>query len=352
MGIKFKILSYLSAVTFILLIIIFPEVSSKGVASGLVVSAGVVIPSLFPFMVCVLMIINNGFNIKSRFLNICLFKIFGQNSEIFIVFIMSLIGGYPVGAKLINELHCKRLIDNKTANIMLMYCVNAGPAFIISIVGIGVFKSRILGVVIMLSHILGSLIIALLCSKHLKKINSNPKCLPVTSKTFSEIFVKSVSDASESILQICSFVILFSCINAYLELFFGNSPIIKYISFFTEVTSAVNKTNNIFLISFLLGFSGFSIWCQIFSLSSSYKINLISFIFGRVLHGTISTLLIKTFTSVFKISITTFNNGITAIKDLFYTDITVSFSLAIMIIVLLIFIYSKNNSGKLLKDVI
>ncbi len=335
----------------ILLIIIFPDISSIGVSDGLLISANVIIPSLFPFMVCVLMLIKSGFIITNRFFNRIIFSVFGHNFDMFFVFILSMLGGYPVGAKLVHELYIKKAINKQNANLMLLYCVNAGPAFIISAVGGGVFLSYKIGIILLISHILASVIIALTISKKIKKHNCE-NINAVSIKSFSENFVTSVADASASILQICSFVIIFSSINAYLEYFLGDLTTIKNIIYFTEVTSAVTKTNNLIFVSFLLGFSGFSIWFQIFSISKKYKINYLLFIIGRVMHGTISSCITYILLKIFKVSLSTFSNKINFVKQNVYSNLSVSVSLLIMLVVLLVFIYSKNCSRKIINDMV
>ncbi len=346
-----KISAFIFATIFIILIIVFPTISSCGISHGLIISSNVIIPSLFPFMVCVLMLIKSGFTIKSKFFNNILHKIFGQNFDMFFVFLMSMLGGYPVGARLINELHKQKAIDNKTANIMLTYCVNAGPAFVVSVVG-AKFNSNKIGIVLLVSHITASIIMSILCSKELKHNNCQYKLSSVKNKTFSENFVESVADASSSIIGICSFVILFSSINAYVDYFFGNMTIIKYISFFTEITYAVAKTKNIYFISFLLGFSGISIWCQVFAMSSDRKINFTRFAVGRILHGVISTVITRIIVIVFNTKLLTFSNNVTFIEKTTYSNAALFISMLIMFIILFIFIYSKNNGGKIINDVV
>lgn len=349
---KSKFCSYIAAVLFIVLIIVFPDTSTGGVSRGLLISSNIIIPSLFPFIACVLMIVKSGFCIKNKFLNSVIYKLFGQNFDMFSAFFLSMLGGYPIGAKLINELYKQKTIDNESADIMLMYCVNAGPAFIISVVGVGGFCSKTIGIVLLVSHITSSVIVALFCNKKLKRINHQNIITPKISKSFSEIFVESVADACKSILSICSFVIIFSVVNAYLDLFLGNASIIKYLSYFTEVTFSVTKTKNLFFVSFLLGFSGLSIWCQIFALSRGRKINFTKFFIGRIIHGTISVILTKIIVTLFKIKISTFSNNISIKNDWYCTNKALFFSMIIMLMVLFTFIYYKNNSGKILKDVV
>ena len=348
-----KMLSFITATFLIILIIIFPDISNKGVSRGLVISANVIIPSMFPFMVCVLIILKSQVIVKNAFVKKILHNVFGHDFNMFFVFLLSMLGGYPVGARLINEIYEKKIINNKTADIMLMYCVNAGPAFITAAIGKGVFNSYKIGAALLLSHLGSSFIIAIICGRYLRKYNtyiaSNNFNLPIS---FSETFVTSVSDAASSILKICSFIILFSAINAYVEYFFADIGIIKNIIFFTEVTTAVTKTNNIIFVAFLLGFSGVSIWCQIFAMSGKRKINLILFMIGRILHGGISSIIICFLLRHFNIKIPTYSNNVEFLSSVIYSDIEVSISLVIMLLVLLTFIYSKNSSRKIINDML
>ena len=333
-------------------LIINPEISQNAIKNGLFISANVIIPTLFPFMFCVCMIIKYGFTLKNKFINKILFKIFGHNFDMFFVFLLSLLGGYPVGASLLTELKKRNIIDEKSQNIMLTYCVNAGPAFVVSVIGVNVLGSKTIGVLLLTSHIIASFLMAVVCGLLLKRQNFKSNKIYPNTKKFAEIIVESVNTATGNILKICSFITVFFAINAYLDLYFSNIPIIKYISFFTEVTSAVYRTKNITFISFLLGFAGLSIWFQIFSICNGKKINIITFALSRVLHGGISVVITKILLNVFEIKISTYSNNISVIKNNSYSGITLSISMTIMIIVFISYLYSKNNSGKILNDVI
>ena len=347
---KTKILSGVIIIIFSLLILCFPKISKEGITRGLMISSNVIIPSLFPFMVCVSMIIKYGLSIKNTLFNKVIYKLFGHTFDMFLTFLLSLIGGYPIGAKLVNDLYNSNLIDKKTADIMLVYCVNAGPAFIISVIG-GTLASEAIGMVIFISHILSSVILALVFANKLKK-STKPMNNKINKPSlFSEMFVQSVGDACESIVKICSFIVLFSAIIAYFDYFSHNMTIITNVSLFLEVTSAVYKTKNVYFISFLLGFSGISIWCQIFALSKSRKINYRMFVFGRILHGALSALITKILLKFLKVKVATFSNGTVLKNDYLYSDVTLLISIVIMLVVFLIFIYTKN-SGKFINDVI
>lgn len=348
MKLKSKNLMILFSIIFISLIIIFPEISKSGISRGLILTTNIVIPSLFPFLVCVLMIMKSNITVNNYYINNLIYKVFGYNFNVFFVFVLSLLGGYPVGAKLINELVKNNTIDEKTANIMITYCVNAGPSFIVLIVGDS-FKSKNVGIILLIAHVFSSITLALLCSKKITKINSKNK---IVYKSFSSCFVESVNDAIESIINISGFIIIFSSINCYIDYFLSNIKILNFISYLTEVTSSVIKCNNIYIVSFLLGFSGISIWCQIFSITKNYNINKIRFVLSRLIHGALSVLITKILLKLFQIKIPTFSNNINYSLQYMYSDVVLLSSMIVMIISFLMFLYFKNNSGKFFNDVI
>ncbi len=351
MKLNSKIFVLFFSIMLICLIIVFPETSKSGIYRGLILSANVVIPSLFPFLVCVLMIAKNSITINNYYINTLLYKTLGYDFEMFYVFILSLLGGYPVGAKLINELVINKKINEKAANVMITYCVNAGPSFIVVIVG-GSFKSKQLGIVLLVSHILSSFILALLCSKELKnnsKIKSNSKS---SNKSFSICFVESTKDAVESIINICGFIVMFSSINSYIDYFFSGIKALKILSYFTEVTTSVIKCNNIYFTSFLLGFSGISIWCQIFAVTKNFNIYKIRFLLSRLTHGILSVIITKILLKIFEIKIPTFTNNTNYNIKYLYSNVVLLNSMIIMIISFLMFLYFKNNSRKFINDVI
>ncbi len=334
-------LIFVSAFAF--LIILKPNICIKSALTGVMLCGNVIIPSIYPFTFCVLFLNrSNAANIL-KLSEPIIKKLFGLNYYEFSLFLLSLIGGYPLGAKLLNE--------SKSHNTALMinYCINAGPAFIILAVGKGVFKSVTIGWVLFLSHILSSVTVALFL--HKKAIYEAPK-YNRPSLNIVENFVASASSAAETVIKICALVILFSCIGGYIEHFTAYFAPLYYLGLLCEVTNAVFKCNNILAVSFLLGFSGFSIWAQIFSLLKDVKINYIKFIFFRLLHGALSALLTLVALKILKISIFTLSNNISFNYKLFISTPAVAFSLIIMGIVLIISLSNKKYAGNLIEDIV
>lgn len=327
----FKTLFLIFCFLTLILLIAFSNECAMGVTKGLYISANVIVPSLFPFGVIVLMILRS--NIKLL-------------PDTVFVFILSLIGGYPVGAQLIEEIYKKGVITKKGANIMQCYCINAGPAFVISAIGSSVLRSKKLGVLLLLSHILASLIIKFVLSKRLKKEiikKSTPK-----EKTcdFNALFCNCVKDSATSTISICSFIILFSVINAILSQF----EFLKILTYLFEVTSAVTNVKNIYLISFLLGFSGISIWVQIFSVSKQSGIRYFPFVASRIIHGILSTIFTYIAILIFKPNLPTISIETSYLFAVSRLEIAVS--IIILMIVVILSLENKNNSRKKLIDLL
>ena len=334
----------------LLLLMLNPKPCREGTVSGLLLCGRVIIPSLFPFTFCVLFIMKSGILEKIRFLKPVTEKIFGLSHFLFSLVIMSFLGGYPVGAKLLNNCVEEKRLEPHAAGMMLNFCINAGPGFVIAAVGSGILGSQILGVILLLSHISASLILWIISSffikdtkkENLKNSNLNP----------AENFVLSVSESASSVMSICSFVILFSAVNSYIEFFSKKYTFLKFSVFLTEITNAVTKTNNIYIISFLLGFGGLCVWCQITALGRNIKIRPFNFVLFRILHGALSVLVTYLILKIFNITVPTLSNGRNFNFNLLYSSPSVAISLLIMCIIFIISISSKKIAGKIIEDML
>ncbi len=328
------------AIIFFGLLIISPQKCKDGTAYGIMLSGSVIIPSFFPFTVCVLFILRTG--ILDRI----------PLSDKFSVMVMSFIGGYPLGAKTVSEMYRQNKITERDAGLMLCYCVNAGPSFIISAVGAGMLNSKTIGYILLASHITASLITALIIKlffgKNKKnKINKNDD-LP----NLSDVFVTSVADGASAVFSICTFVILFCAINSYILSFAQKFQPIKYLIYITEVTTASAYTKNIYLISFMLSFAGLCIWCQVFSCFANTNVKMLPFIISRFFNGLISSVIVYVIIKITNVSLPTISNSLNFTKKISFSGVELSVALFCMILLLMISLSRKKYSGKLLDDMV
>ncbi len=336
---------------FTALLIADPAPCKNGVATGILLCGRVIIPSLFPFTMCVLFIINSGILSKLDAISKVTNKLFGLSGEIFSYFLLSLIGGYPIGAKLLSRAVTLKKISPERAGVVLNYCINAGPAFVISAIGSTILGSTKIGAIIFVGNIISSILLCFLM-RNLKTKSPEAPATVAFPINPADNFVLSATEASSAVFGICSLVILFSGIDSYVLKFAESVKLLKPVSLILEVTNAVTFTNNVYLIAFLLGLGGICIWCQIISLSGNIKINYPLFVISRIFHGALSAAVSAAIIKIFKVTLPAISNGKSFSRDIFYSTPALAFSMISMGIIFAISLSAKKTNCKILDDVV
>ncbi len=247
-------LSAVFLLIYTILLFAFPDASLRGIEEGLQLSFSVLIPSLYPFLVCSALFTKSGILSSISHKGVSLF-------------ILSFMGGYPVGAKCVSELYENGQTDKIEAEKLLSFCVNPSVSFAFSTVGITLLNSRKAGLLILSATVLSSLTLAAFSRLSGKKV----KCESVhiyTEQTdsFSSVFVSSLKDGLSSMIIISGFVVLFSSLSFISEAFPIHKSISLVLRCVLEVTSGVVLTAENFslpYVSALLSFGGFSTLFQL-----------------------------------------------------------------------------------------
>ena len=188
--------------------------AALGVREGLVLCAQSVIPSLFLFLAFsdFLSLTRAGELLAKPFF--FLGQLFGAPSCAASVFLLSLVGGYPVGARMLARFAEAGQISPKTAEKLLCCCVNASPAFLIVGVAVPCFGSAKVGGVMYGSQVLAAILTGILArllygpGEEAGRVSPKREFLPITQG-----FVEAVTNASRGILLICGFVLVFSAVS-------------------------------------------------------------------------------------------------------------------------------------------
>lgn len=196
------------------LLLAWPEAAAAGVSRGLSLCSSVIIPSLFPFLVLSGFLVKSGLSASlGRRLERPARALFGLPGCCAPVILIGFIGGYPAGAVAAGELLDSGLVTRAQARRLLCFCVNGGPAFVISAVGAGMLGSAAYGALLYAAHIAASVLLGLL----LRRGETPPAAPPHGgSKTGTarpspaSAFVESVGSACRSLLLMCGFILLFS----------------------------------------------------------------------------------------------------------------------------------------------
>lgn len=322
----------------IIILIKYSSASISGAINGMLICGNRIIPSLFPF-IAVSVFLYNGNYLEN------LLKNFKRRQQI-IIFLISNLGGYPVGAKLISEAYISKKICKSDAENMLCYCVNVGPAFSITIVGTIMFNSTKLGVLLYIASIVSALELLFIFGRNSEFLNTDNKII-----SLSDNFVNSVAKASSAMITICSFIILFSASVSIVKSHVTSAIIKRIIISLLEITTAISENNNIFIIAFLMGFGGISIFMQIMSLSRDYTPNVFKIIVSRILNGIFMLCNTYILIKIFNISAQTITNDYATTFSLSQGSIIFSVLFVISSLCLLFTLKTKNYSGIISKDI-
>ncbi len=237
--------------------------------------------------------------------------------------LLSMLGGYPCGAKMISDMLRKNEIDTKTAQRMLGFCINASPAYVISAIGIGLFGNAKIGVIIWLSHILTALLIGIV-------LRGKPITEKTTHSTYLSIadsFVKSVLDSTNTMIAISGFVVTFSVTLTLLKQIGITDFVTNALNFLTksETTSKAlfdtffdvvvgSKTclecppvTAVVLCAGAVSFGGMSILSQIAYLLSGHKMKFLRIILFRFVHAVLTAATVYIIISITDTEVTTAN---------------------------------------------
>lgn len=307
-------IAMLLAVTALLL---FPEESIASAKDGLTLCANVIIPSLFPFFVLSTLIVELGLARHLGRLFECVMRpLFNVNGNCSTAFVLGFIGGYPVGAKTAISLYSKGYCTKSEAERLLSFCNNSGPAFILGVVGAGVFSSSKIGLLLYLAHIAASICVGIIFRRYGKDDAQNIQRRKEehSAVSFPLAFTESVKNAFQSTINICGFVIFFT---VFIRLLFlsgiipGLAGLIgtifapfgmdaewaeRLLTGAIELSSGVwtlqeaasKLSGSISMAAFMLGWAGLSVHCQVLSFIGNSGLRVGSYIWGKLLHGIIS----------------------------------------------------------------
>lgn len=270
-----------------------PETAAAGAGTGLQICLSVLAPSLFPFLVLSVFAVRCGAAaLLGRLLERPIRFLFRLPGSCAAVLLMGLIGGYPVGARGAAALLRSGQITEREAERLCLFCVNAGPAFVLSAVGAGFLHSRRAGAILLLSGLLGSLALGLL----LRGRGPLPKAerREAARETAGEAIVSSAADACRSLVSLCCFVVLFSTVLAFVRPLLPPGPALPVISALLEVTGGCRDLAlagaPLWAMAAALGWGGLSVHLQIRSMPGTPRLSALRFALARALHGALAAL--------------------------------------------------------------
>lgn len=303
-----------------LALMFWPQEAMEAAREGLMLCYNVILPSLFPFFVLSALVVDLGLaGYIGRALEGLMRPLFRVPGACASAFALGFVGGYPVGARTALSLYEKGMCTKTEAERLLAFCNNSGPAFILGVVGAGVFASSRVGLLLYLAHAAASVCVGLLFRFYGRERGGRERRASPTfgAERITAAFTGAVKNSFLSTLNICAFVVFFTVVIKLLFLS-GLLPglagalgailsplglstrwaerlltgLIELTSGVWTLTGAGTMSGKLSMAAFLLGWAGLSVHCQVLSFLGGSGLSVKTYIGGKLLHGGLSALFI------------------------------------------------------------
>lgn len=191
-------------------ILINPSKYSQLTLDGLIVWATTILPATFPFLFFSLILIELGMAHKlAKIFYPVTLKLFKTSGVSAYIFFMSMISGYPIGAKLIDDFYTKGIIDSSESSRISSFCSMASPMFVLGSIGIGLLNSYVAGLILLISQIISSILNGLIFRKYQSKnFHSKPYEIQLT-KNPDNLLSECIYNSVISVLIVGGFIVIF-----------------------------------------------------------------------------------------------------------------------------------------------
>lgn len=274
----------------VVIMILDSSVAFQGAEEGLQLCVQTVIPSLFPLMFLMTIMVSlpevNHFPFCKR-----IGKLFHIPEGCETILLTGLLGGYPLGAVCVGQAVSEGRLSSGMGSRMIVFCNAAGPAFIFGIAA-GLFEQRWIGFLLWGIQILSCLYISGIMASQ-DEVSFWATSPPAVS------FSKAMSGSIKSISMICGWIIMMRILIAILEQHILYALPLTFRIFIRGVLELSNGCISLYevsqpdlrflVVSAFLGFGGLCVALQ--SCSAAKSVSAKRYLPGKLLQGIVSFLM-------------------------------------------------------------
>lgn len=275
------------------LLLVRSAVAGEAVRRGLTLCARSVIPALFPYFVVSGLFTSLGFaEGVGRRLALVTEHLFGVGGAGASALFLGLLGGYPAGGRTAGQLYRAGRLEKDEAQRLLAFCNNAGPSFILGVVGLGCFQSLRAGVLLYVIHALSAVLVGVLQKKKGRPRRSAPRPLSPPEKILPA-FIRSVQDSAGAMVRICGFVVFALVVQALLAELTGitHPAALGFIELTGGVVRLGSGPSDFVWAATLLGWGGLSVHGQTAAVLAGTGLRMDRYFLGKLLQAAVSAVL-------------------------------------------------------------
>ncbi len=305
---------------FLALIFIFVPSLSDSVIDGIKLFFACVLPSLFPYffitaILTELKTTSKISNVLSKPMN----KLFKVNGACGYAFFMSVIAGFPMGAKLVSDLKEKGVLTQTESVRASAFCSTSSPVFLIVSVGSVMFRNSLFGLLLFISNILSAVIVGVIFSFYKRRERSSDYKINITenvdfvfsdcvySAVNSSLFVGAVITLFYTLTEVLVTLKILSPLTLVLNKIFQNTNLSNGITLgLFEITKGLKSVSSggitfwaLPVSAFIVGFGGVSVIAQSVAFLKKAKIKTAPFLLAKTFSAVLSFLIGLIFSLIF-----------------------------------------------------
>jgi len=263
----------------------------SAVLEGLALCVRSVIPALFPFLAVSSALLALGFGewLSGPLAGLmALYNIGGAGAS---ALVLGLVGGYPVGARAAASLVSDGLLSKDEGNRLLTFCNNSNPAFLVNVLGLGVFGSLRTGLWLWLIHLASALLAGLILGRNPSRQGRGAGRLPaIRTAGLPEAMVPAVRSAASAMMGVCAFVVFFYVLALPLRRIGGVAGVIcaGALELFSATPLLPSGRAGFILAAGLAGWGGLSVHCQTMMVLGDSGLSAMACVKGKALQGLLS----------------------------------------------------------------
>lgn len=200
--------AYITVLVGMLIVLIFDTKTAVfGASQGITMCLKSVIPSLFPFLFLSSLIgaaMGQNYRVLAPLGRLCHMPSGSEG-----ILVLGLLGGYPVGAKLITQQYQSGKLSKETAHRLMGFCNNPGPAFIFGMLW-DVFQNKYALWALWGIQILSAILVGII----LPRKETTGK---IQMDKGSQDIVQTLGSCVRTMGIICGWIVVFRMIIAYLQ---------------------------------------------------------------------------------------------------------------------------------------
>ena len=260
-------------------LILFPGQSIAGACKGLELCASSVIPALFPFILLLKLAIPYIPTGKGRI------SILGLKGPALLAYGLSFLGGYPTGVSNVVSLYEKGKLTKGQSQRLLGLCNNSGPAFFISVIGVGLFGDPKVGYVLYGIHVLGAIGVLLISNPGTTGLYTYEKS--EEKVPFPRHFQESLCSSCSSVLHICGMVVAFCVLTNFLKLLCPRRlfPLVGVLELCNGVAVLEPNATSFLLCSVFMAWGGLCVHLQAMNLWEGAGLRPKEYWINKILHA-------------------------------------------------------------------